>query len=143
MLCKHYRFKEESSMKGDFSRVTFDVTKHFSRVLMQQGRVQLDADWNEQTAIMLHYLQTLAADLIGPYAGPKDNNGFAIEPIPNTPGDFKIGNGHYYVDGILVELEATPVPIEIVRGGEGGMINQIKVPGLTINNMSLKKANTL
>ena len=35
-------------MKGDFSRLTFDPTKHFSGVRMQQGRVQLDADWNEQ-----------------------------------------------------------------------------------------------
>ena len=38
-------------MKGDFSRITFDPKKHYSRVLMQQGRVQLDADWNEQAAI--------------------------------------------------------------------------------------------
>ena len=30
-------------MKGDFSRITFDPKKHYSRVLMQQGRVQLDA----------------------------------------------------------------------------------------------------
>ena len=30
-------------MKGDFTRITFNPTKHFSRVLMQQGRVQLDA----------------------------------------------------------------------------------------------------
>ena len=43
-------------MKGDFTRDTFDRTKHYSRVLMQQGRVTLDADWNEQTAILLHYL---------------------------------------------------------------------------------------
>ena len=69
-------------MKGDFSRDTFDVTKHFSRVLQQQGRVQLDADWNEQTAILLHYLRTLAADLIGPFAGPTGEAlGFQIEAI--------------------------------------------------------------
>ena len=54
-------------MKGDFSRNTFDPRKHFTRVLMQQGRVQLDADWNEQAAILLHYVRTLAADLIGPH----------------------------------------------------------------------------
>ena len=47
-------------MKGDFTRDTFDASNHFTRVLMQQGRVQLDADWNEQTAILLHYLQSLA-----------------------------------------------------------------------------------
>lgn len=59
-------------MKGDFTRDTFDARKHFSRVLMQQGRVQLDADWNEGFSIMLHYLQSLAGDLIGPYGGPAD-----------------------------------------------------------------------
>ena len=41
-------------MKGDFTRNTFDPDKHFLRVLMQQGRVQLDSDWNEQAAILLH-----------------------------------------------------------------------------------------
>jgi hypothetical protein len=93
-------------MKGDFSRDTFDITKHFSRVLQQQGRVQLDADWNEQTAILLHYLHTLAADLIGPFAGPAgDSCGFAISRFDDKK-DFTIGSGRYYVDGILCENEA-------------------------------------
>lgn len=65
-------------MKGDFTRDTFNPAKHFLRVLMQQGRVQLDADYNEQTAIFLHYVQTLAADLIGPHGGPDANIGFGI-----------------------------------------------------------------
>jgi len=91
-------------MKGDFSRDTFDRTKHFSRVLMQQGRVQLDADWNEQAAILLHYLRTLAADLIGPFAGPAgDSNGFRIGDADISSKDFSIGKGRYYVDGILCE----------------------------------------
>ena len=34
-------------MKGDFSKDTFDAKKHFHEVLMQQGRVLLDSDWNE------------------------------------------------------------------------------------------------
>ncbi len=59
-------------MKADITRDTFNPLKHFSRVLMQQGRVQLDADWNEQTAILLHYLRNLGADLIGPHGGPAD-----------------------------------------------------------------------
>lgn len=90
-------------MKGDFSRDTFNPHKHFSRVLQQQGRVQLDADTNEQTAILLHYLRTLAADLIGPYGGPKDSNGFEIPEVKD--GNFTISKGHYYVDGILCENE--------------------------------------
>jgi hypothetical protein len=83
-------------MKGDFSRDTFDPGKHFSRVLMQQGRVQLDADWNEQNAIFLHYLRTLAKDLLGPHAGPADSReqGFEIlflpkETTPDTKADIE------------------------------------------------------
>lgn len=93
-------------MNGDFSRDTFNASKHFLRVLMQQGRVQLDADWNEQAAILLHYLQSLAADLIGPHGGPGVDNGknfgFGITWSSGNK-DLDIGFGHYYVDGILCE----------------------------------------
>jgi hypothetical protein len=93
-------------MKGDFSRDTFDSRKNFSRVLMQQGRVQLDADWNEQSAILLHYLRTLATDLIGPHAGPPDS--FVVNFLTDKKGeptDLTISAGRYYVDGILCENE--------------------------------------
>ena len=39
-------------MSGDYSRVRFDPKNDFSGVLMQQGRVQLDADWNELVALL-------------------------------------------------------------------------------------------
>ncbi len=94
-------------MKGDFSRVSFDAKKHFSSVLMQQGRVSLDADPNEEGAILLHYLRTLARDLIGPRGGPSDNLGFELtldETDHNHP-KLMIGKGRYYVDGILVEID--------------------------------------
>jgi uncharacterized protein DUF6519 len=70
-------------MKGDFTRNPFDPARQYSRVLMQQGRVQLDADWNEQAAIFTHYLRALARDLIGPHgrpamAGPNGNTNFRI-----------------------------------------------------------------
>lgn len=94
-------------MKGDFSRDAFDSRKNFSRVLMQQGRVQLDADWNEQTDIVLHYLRTLASDLIGPHGGPGD--GFSISFVKDKTGgsvtDILVAEGRYYVDGILCENE--------------------------------------
>jgi hypothetical protein len=88
-------------MRGDFSRETFDPVKHFSRVLEQQGRVHLDADANEASAIFLHYLRSLAADLIGPFAGPDGATGFDIGTVEE--GNFTIGPGRYYVDGILCE----------------------------------------
>ena len=41
-------------MKNDSSRNTFDARKRFSSVRMQQGRVQVDADWNEECDIITH-----------------------------------------------------------------------------------------
>ena len=41
-------------MKGDFTRFTHDSTKHYTGVLKQQGRVDLDADWNEHVEIQDH-----------------------------------------------------------------------------------------
>jgi hypothetical protein len=53
----------------------------------------------------LHYVRTLAADLIGPFAGPAgDGLGFAIGST-GKDGGLKIGRGRYYVDGILCENE--------------------------------------
>ncbi|GAB4578165.1 MAG: hypothetical protein Fur0022_08980 [Anaerolineales bacterium] len=96
-------------MKGDFSRNTFDRTHHFARVLMQQGRVFLDADWNEQTAILLHTIRTLASDLIGPHGGPGES--FQIVPRldeRNIPiaYDFGVKPGNYYVNGLLCENDS-------------------------------------
>ena len=100
-------------MKADLTRDTFHPLKHFARVLMQQGRVQLDADMNEQAAILLRYLQTLAADLIGPAGGPEANLGFTIIPLPGNPNppDVQIGFGNYYVNGVLCQAEYIPIPI--------------------------------
>jgi hypothetical protein len=100
-------------MKADYSRDSFDPAKQFTRVLMQQGRVQLDADWNEQTSILLHYLQTLAKDLIGDHGTPAaEGQGFMImvEQTSNPPKivNLAIGVGHYYVDGILCEMDQPP-----------------------------------
>jgi hypothetical protein len=96
-------------MKGDFSRLTFDPAKHFSRVLMQQGRVQLDADWNEQASLLLYQLRTLARAAIGPYGGIEEN---AFRITADNDGNLFIGNGSYFVNGILCvnegELEFTP-----------------------------------
>src|SRR5947208_13910998 len=99
-------------MKGDFTRDTFKPLKHFSRVLMQQGRVQLDADWNEHTAILLHFLRNVAADLIGQHGGPANQYRFRIGPIGGVANDFGLGPGDYYVDGILCEIE-TSAPVSI------------------------------
>ncbi|GAX45668.1 hypothetical protein NIES4075_66890 [Tolypothrix sp. NIES-4075] len=91
-------------MKGDFSRQTFDPKKHYSAVLMQQGRVQVDADWNEQQALESFRIETEAIDVIGRCGAPKNNPGFAIAA---SGTQLSIGQGRYYVDGILCQNEAT------------------------------------
>ena len=91
-------------MKPDITRDTFVAGKHFSRVIRQQGRVDLDADTNEQTSILLHYLRTLALDLIGPYAAPVLAAGFRLSK--DADDSLSISAGRYYVDGLLVENEA-------------------------------------
>ena len=97
-------------MQGDFSRDTFDLRHRFSRVLMQQGRVLVDADWNEQTSILLHYLRALAADVIGAHGGPR-SDAFKIGCTDELTRDFTIGYGRYYVNGILCEnLPPDPCP---------------------------------
>lgn len=115
----------QGEFRGDFTRDTYDKSKHFLRVLMQQGRVQLDADFNEQTSILLNRLQTLAKDVFGLQGGPKENCGFEFiateEQINNLnklneqekqqlkqrlqSEKYLISKGNYYVDGILCENE--------------------------------------
>ena len=109
-------------MKGDFSR-PFNPKKHYHSVLKQQGRVDVDADWNEQQAIHTRRIETEATDVIGGCGAPLHDAGFHIvasvseltpeeknlagnqNPPALQPGDFLISAGRYYADGILCENE--------------------------------------
>ncbi|MDQ0989306.1 DUF6519 domain-containing protein [Streptomyces sp. V3I7] len=105
-------------MHADLSRSTFRPERHYSAVVAQQGRVQLDADLNEQAAIQLHQARTLTADLIGQHGGPRDATGFRIEYVggKHDIDTLYIHGGRYYVDGILCDADrpvaGTPVPDE-------------------------------
>ena len=112
-------------MKGDLSRQTFDAERHYSSVRLQQGRVQLDADFNEQADIGRHRAELDSLDLIGPCGGPLHGAAFAIvlstaglsaaekadlearfgPGYALVAGDFLVTPGRYYVDGILCENE--------------------------------------
>lgn len=110
-------------MKYDASRDTYARAKHYRRVLIQQGRVQVDADWNEQSDIIAHRSETEALDVIGHCGGPLHDDAFHISPgvtqhpratpaaeisrpLPQTT-DFSISRGRYYIDGILCENESS------------------------------------
>src|SRR5438067_738065 len=93
-------------MSGDYSRFTFKPRKRFSGVLMQQGRVQLDSDANEQVSLAKQRWETQALDTFGHAAVPKKTtpDGFKISAVAG--GDFDIGIGRMYVDGLLAEIFA-------------------------------------
>ncbi len=100
-------------MKADFARVTFDPSKHYAGVLHQQGRVWLDADWNEAVFDRLHQDRLETLDVVGGCGAPDPGTAFAISPNPDPnadPSDFLISGGpgaagRYYVDGILGQLD--------------------------------------
>ncbi|HEY6235619.1 MAG TPA: DUF6519 domain-containing protein, partial [Candidatus Elarobacter sp.] len=120
-------------MKADLTRSSFDPLKHFSSVLMQQGRVQLDADWNEQVAILLHQMRALITDAFPNGAG----TGFTIAPIvtatKTVAGDVSIGAGNFWVEGILCEAESTPVGVTV--SGD----KQIQVAAWTVDGVAFAK----
>jgi hypothetical protein len=111
-------------MKGDFSRDSFDPARHFTRVLLQQGRVLTDADFNEQAAIQQHFLRAFVVDLVG--RRWRVGDGFAIGGA--TAEDFTIGAGRFYLGGMACEnadacryrtQPAGPAPADDGPGGGG------------------------
>src|SRR5208283_412539 len=94
-------------MKGDFSRIPFDPTKHYVGVLHQQGRVWLDSDWNEHVFEHLALLRQELKDVIGGCGVPSANS-FQLSPSadPSALDNFQVSAGHGYVDGHLCQIEA-------------------------------------
>ena len=114
-------------MHADLTRLTFDPDLAYRSVVMQQGRVLLDAEWNEQAAIAAHHDEARAADLIGPAGGPAPTDGgpgpFAIVSLADgsTPSgaawaDLGVTPGHYYADGVLAESAPNPATAAAARG---------------------------
>jgi hypothetical protein len=122
-------------MKGDFSRLTFQPKNHYRRVLMQQGRVEIDADGNEQIAIDDHIGATTSTDVIG-QAGYPDGTlpdgtpvgGFALG-IATNGSDLTISAGRMYVDGLLVENDA-----------QTSLLTQPDMPGVTLAELSVTQS---
>ena len=62
---------------GDFSRF---IDVEYDSVLMQQGRVQLDADWNAQVEAAKERMRRALADVLGGSCGPAHHTGYEIKP---------------------------------------------------------------
>jgi len=97
-------------MSGDYSRVRFDPRIDLSGVLMQQGRVQLDSDWNEWVAVLDRRLRAESVDTFGVHITPGITGVAVVSPqtpdafkIEAAGGNISIGCGRMYVDGLLAE----------------------------------------
>jgi Family of unknown function (DUF6519) len=93
-------------MSGDYTRFTFDPVKGFSGLLKQQGRVSLDADFNEFEEILDRRSRAEMFDVVGQTVVPETTpHGFEISFT--GPGKLAIGRGRAYVDGILASTACT------------------------------------
>jgi len=94
--------EENQIMGGDYTRWTFNPSKDYSGLFKQQGRVDLDADWNELVETVDRRWRAETIDIIGRAVVPMSTPG-AFLIVPSGPGQFTIGVGRMYVDGLLAE----------------------------------------
>jgi len=89
----------------DNSRYTFDPRKDYSGVVMEQGRVQTDADGNECLSEISRRIQAGTLDSMGHAVYPATTP-YAFQIAASTSGGknrIRIGVGRMYLDGLLVE----------------------------------------
>jgi hypothetical protein len=94
----------------DTSRYRFDPWKNYSGVVMEQGRVQLDSDWNEWLAQLNRRIQAGTLDTMGRAAYPSTTP-FAFKISFDSSGKLVIGPGRMYVDGLLAENHGNPATV--------------------------------
>ena len=87
-------------MTSDRARVTYDPARRYHGVVAQQGRVSLEADWNEAQAITGAELAARTLDVVGRAGSP--DRGYEITLVAdggNPTGDLLIRAGSLYVGG--------------------------------------------
>jgi hypothetical protein len=99
-------------MGSDRARISYNPGQLYRSVVMQQGRVTLEADWNEAQTIAGEQLRRETLDIVGPAGTWRNDNGYAISLIPASGGnppsyDFTIASGSMYVGGERAYLPAT------------------------------------
>ncbi len=116
---------------GDLTRSTFTTHRHYSGVRMQQGRVQLDADWNEQLDITAHRDRAEATDVIGSVGVPKLDGGFELTVSPDGQ-DLLISPGRAWIGGHLCEVDAETTSIEATPSGTSVTVASLVLDGTEI-----------
>jgi hypothetical protein len=91
---------------SDRARISYDPSRYWRGVISQQGRVTLEADWNEADAIAAQERREDLLDIVGPVGTP--DNGYQILPgaSGSPPGDLLIQEGTLYVGGERMVLDS-------------------------------------
>jgi hypothetical protein len=105
-------------MGGDYTRWTFNPAKDYAELFKQQGRVDLDADWNEFVEIVNRRWRAETMDIIGHAVVPAYTTPDAFKITPSVSGQFTIGIGRMYVDGLLAECHGIDPPAYDATLGE-------------------------
>lgn len=122
-------------MKGDFSRLTGlkAKRKHYNGVLKQQGRVQLDSDWNELISIISHQRKTRTTDTIGHCGAPIHNSGYQILHPGNVLHDLLIATGRFYAGGLLCETTpSSKLSINTISAAGIMAVDDLKIDGVNL-----------
>lgn len=95
-------------MAGDYTRMTFKAGGDHAGVMMQQGRVMLDADWNEQVELLDRRLRAEIVDTLGRCVTSAETPDAFL--IALAAGKLTIAPGRAYVHGILAENHGAAPP---------------------------------
>jgi len=95
-------------MGSDRARVSYDPSRKWRGLVAQQGRVTVEADWNEAASIDAERDRAATLDIVGPVGTP---GGYAVtatagSPVSSTPGDLTVGPGTLYLGGERLDLDA-------------------------------------
>jgi Family of unknown function (DUF6519) len=109
-------------MGSDRARVSYNPKQQYRSVVMQQGRVTLEADFNEELAIAGEELHKETLDIVGPSGTP--DNGYLVAPLTSPPFDIFVGPGTMYVGGLRVTTppEVPPPAPTAGTANAGGVI---------------------
>jgi hypothetical protein len=96
-------------MAGDRARVSFDPSRKWRGLIAQQGRVTVEADWNEAAMIADERDRQVALDVVGRFATP--DHGYAVTAVAREGERARpalrhlaIGPGTLYLGGERLDL---------------------------------------
>ena len=135
-------------MRGDFSRFTRDSSKDYIATFMEQGRVQLDADWNDNVLNFLNMLWKQSRNVLGTSACIGDSFRIGkdipidhmLQPDLWNPVDMS-GTQHAYIflntnDRPCTDLHSANEKGSLFVGNAGGILREF-------NNLDLSRFKSL